>query len=201
MLAEYYHRRFGLHVVRARPFNHTGPGQSPHFVCSDFARQIAAIDLGLRPPRVHVGNLKARRDFSDVRDIVRAYELLLETGAPGEAYNVASGRGTSVRQVLRLLKSFCSYPIRMSVQRHRLRPTEGHTLYASNRKLRRATSWKPEYALRKTLSDLYLILERPSAGGKAMNPEAASPTCRPIAYACDFSHTTCLIRGLWVLKC
>ncbi len=156
MLAGYYHRRFGLHVVRARPFNHTGPGQSPHFVCSDFARQIAAIDLGLRPPRMYVGNLKARRDFSDVRDVVCAYELLLEKGDAGEAYNVASGRSTSAQQIVRVLASFCSRPIRITVQRQRLRPDEERALYGSIRKLQRTTGWKPEYNLKKTLRDLYL---------------------------------------------
>src|SRR5579864_4038155 len=80
LLAFQYWKAYGLHVVRARPFNHTGPGQAPTFVCSDFAKQIAEIELGLRAPVISVGNLNARRDFSDVRDVVRAYELLAEKG-------------------------------------------------------------------------------------------------------------------------
>lgn len=99
MLAEHYFQRFGLHIVRARPFNHTGPGQSPEFVCSDWARQIASAELRLTPPVLSVGNLTVRRDFSDVRDVVRAYVLLLEKGMPGEAYNVGSGRTTPVKRL------------------------------------------------------------------------------------------------------
>ena len=156
MLADHDYQRFGLHIIRARPFNHTGPGQAPQFVCSDLARQIASTELRLSRPILHVGDLTVRRDFSDVRDIVRAYELLLEKGEPGEAYNVASGRTTSVKQMVRLLASFCSRPIRISVQRHRLRPGEVRTLYGSNRKLRRATGWRPEYGLETTLRDLYV---------------------------------------------
>jgi GDP-4-dehydro-6-deoxy-D-mannose reductase len=156
MLADHHYQRFGLHVIRARPFNHTGPGQAPQFVCSDLARQIASIELRQRRPILHVGDLTVRRDFSDVRDVVRAYELLLEKGAPGEAYNVASGRGTSVKQIVRVLTSYCSRPIRISVQRRRLRPGETRTLYGSSRKLRAATGWKPRFSLRATLHDLYL---------------------------------------------
>jgi GDP-4-dehydro-6-deoxy-D-mannose reductase len=155
MLAHQYHSLFGLHVIRARPYNHTGPGQTPHFVCSDFARQIAAIDLGLRPALLRVGNLKVRRDFSDVRDVVRAYALLLEKGKPGEAYNVASGRGTSLEEIVRLLASFCSRPIRVVVERKRFRPGDVPVLYSSNRKLRRTTGWRPERNLRATLRDLF----------------------------------------------
>lgn len=156
MLAGQYHARFGLHIVRARPFNHTGPGQAPEFVCSDFARQIAAIDLGLRPPIVSVGNLEVNRDFTDARDVVRAYGLLLEKAPPGEAYNVASGKTTSIRQILRLLVSFSSRPVRLSIQRQRFRPDDTKTLYGSNRKIHRATGWKPAYGFRTTLHDLYV---------------------------------------------
>jgi GDP-4-dehydro-6-deoxy-D-mannose reductase len=102
-----------------------------------------------------VGNLKVRRDFSDVRDVVRAYALLLERGKPGEAYNVASGRGTSLEEIVRLLASFCSRPIRIAVERKRFRPGDVPVLYGSNRKLRRTTGWKPEHNLQTTLRDLY----------------------------------------------
>ncbi len=156
MLAAYYHHRFGLHVIRARPFNHTGPGQAPEFVCSDLARQVAAIELSLQAPVLRVGNLDVERDFSDVRDVVRAYHLLLEKGKPGQAYNVSSGRPVRVRRIARLLQSFSSHPVRILVQRSRIRPGEVRTLYGSNRKLRRATGWKAEHTLRRTLSDLFI---------------------------------------------
>ncbi|PYU66845.1 MAG: hypothetical protein DMG49_20755 [Acidobacteria bacterium] len=133
MLAGQYYFRFGLHIIRARPFNHTGPGQMPGFVCSDFARQIA-----------------------DVRDGVQAYQLLLEKGKNGEAYNVASGQATWVWQIVRVLASFSSWRIRLSVQGQRFRPGDVRTLYGSSLKLRRATGWKPAYNLRTTLRDLYV---------------------------------------------
>ncbi len=155
MLAAYYHHWFGLHVIRARPFNHTGPGQSPHFVCSDFARQIASVATGFHPPVLNVGNLNVRRDFSDVRDVVRAYELLMEKGKPGEAYNVASGRPISLRYIVKRLTSSCAGPVRIRKQAQRVRAAEAYTLYGSNHKLRRATGWKAEYDLGQTLSDMY----------------------------------------------
>ena len=87
---------YGMPIVRVRPFNHTGPRQSPGFVCSDFARQVAEIERGLRPPRISVGNLDVQRDFSDVRDIVRGYHLLLEKGTAGEVYQLGSGRPVAI---------------------------------------------------------------------------------------------------------
>ncbi|MGD1156171.1 MAG: GDP-mannose 4,6-dehydratase [Terriglobia bacterium] len=155
MLAAQYHQRFGLHIIRARPFNHTGPGQASEFVCSDWARQIASAELRLTPPTLRVGDLTVQRDFSDVRDVVRAYELLLEKGKPGEAYNVGSGRATPMRQIAKLLTGFSSLPIQVRVQSRRLRPGEARALYGSIRKLTRDTGWKPKYNLESTLSDLY----------------------------------------------
>ena len=156
LLAGLYHARHGLHVVRARPLNHTGPGQSPEFVCSDFARQAAAIDLGLQAPVLSVGNLDVERNFSDVRDVVRAYVLLLEKGKAGEAYNVASGRRTTVRRLVKLLTAFSSRPIRVRVERRRQRLADLRRLTINTKRLRRTTGWRPEYDLPKTLKDLFL---------------------------------------------
>ena len=144
-----------LNVVRARPFNHTGPGQSPDFVCSNLARQVAEISAGLRPPKLCLGNLRVERDFSDVRDVVRAYELLLRHGQAGQAYNVASGRGVAISAVVRILQSFCPVRFKVEVERSRVRAGEVDRLFGSNRKLRRTTGWKPEYPLSRTLRDLY----------------------------------------------
>jgi GDP-4-dehydro-6-deoxy-D-mannose reductase len=155
MLAGQYHSRYGLRVVRARPFNHTGPGQQQGFVCSDYARQVAAIESGQGCAVVHVRDPHVRRDFSDVRDIVRAYELLLEKGKPGEAYNVASGKTISVHQIVLSLVSLSSRPIQVSYSRQRLRSTDVPTLYGSSRKLRRTTGWKPTYKMHQTLEDLF----------------------------------------------
>lgn len=156
MLAYCYYKQFGLHVVRARPFNHTGPGQSSHFVCSDFAQQVAAISLKLLPPVLHVGDLRVSRDFSDVRDVVRAYEMLLDRGKPGQAYNVSSGKGASLRQVVQLLLSFSACPIQLVAEPDRVGPIQVRVLAGSNRKLHRATGWRPRFTLRATLRDLFL---------------------------------------------
>jgi GDP-4-dehydro-6-deoxy-D-mannose reductase len=155
MLAGQYHSRFGLHVVRARPFNHTGPGQQQGFACSDYARKIVAIELRHGRGVVRVRDPQVRRDFSDVRDVVRAYELLLEKGQPGETYNVASGKPISVRQIVSSLVSLSSRPIQISAVHRRLRSADVATLYGSNRKLRRATGWKPVFSMQQTLADLF----------------------------------------------
>ena len=155
LLGYQYFRTWNLQVIRARPFNHTGPGQPPQFVCSDLARQAAEIEAGLRPPVLQVGNTRVQRDFSDVRDVVRGYELLLERGKPGEAYNIASGRAVSVAQIVSQLRKLCRRPFRVEVQQRRLRAGEAPRVYGSNRKFRRVTGWKPEYSLARTLQDVY----------------------------------------------
>lgn len=155
LLGFQYFRSWNLQVIRARPFNHTGPGQPPQFVCSDLARQVAEIDAGARPPLLRVGNTRVQRDFSDVRDVVRAYQLLLERGEPGNAYNVASGRSVSVAQIIAHLHKLSRRRFRVAVQAARLRQGEALRLYGSSRKLTRATGWKPEYALAQTLNDVY----------------------------------------------
>ena len=141
-------------MIRVRPFNHTGPRQSAGFVCSDFARQIAEIDLGLRPPRITVGNLKVFRDFSDVRDIVRGYYLLLERGEPGEVYQLGSGRAVSVEEILRLLLGLCSKPVEVHVDQSRLRPAECAALWGDVSKAEQAVGWKRQFTLETTLLDL-----------------------------------------------
>jgi GDP-4-dehydro-6-deoxy-D-mannose reductase len=166
MLAHYYARHFGVWVVRARPFNHTGPGQSPAFVCSGLARQVAALERQRAAPRLKVGNLQARRDFCDVRDVVRAYWLLLEKGRKGEAYNVCSGRHFSIGEIIQLLRPLSSQAFRVVVERTRLRPGEAHVLYGSNRKLRRSTRWQPKLPLHRSLRDLLVYWRKQLAPGR-----------------------------------
>ena len=160
LLAAQFWQSYGMPVIRARPFNHTGPGQSADFVCSDFAKQFAEIQMGLSKPTVTVGNIRAARDFTDVRDVVRAYELLLCKGKPGEAYNVASGRAVQLREILSVLSSLVSRKVQVCVDEARLRGQEVSIVYGSNRKLRRATGWTPRIDLKKTLRDLYLYWRR-----------------------------------------
>jgi GDP-4-dehydro-6-deoxy-D-mannose reductase len=155
LLAFQYFCSYKLHVVCARAFNHAGPGQSPHFVISELAKKVAAVDLGFSPPKIEVGNLAAQRDFTDVRDVVRAYELLLESGVPGEAYNVCSGRVVSIREVMDLLGKLCSRSIEV-VDKSLVHPGELQVLSGSNEKLQTATGWRPEIPLAETVGDSFL---------------------------------------------
>lgn len=148
-------RRRGVQdVVRLRPFNHTGPGQSPAYVCSDFAKQVAECEAGLREPRIEVGDLRSQRDFSDVRDVVRAYAHAFEHGVAGEAYNVCSGVGTEVGSVLEQLIAMSRVPVAVEVNQQRLRPGEVNKLYGSFAKLQSHCGWRPQIPLATTLADL-----------------------------------------------
>lgn len=150
---QFFHA-YGLDVVRARPFNHTGPGQAADFVCSDFARALAAAECGAGPTRLRVGNLDVERDFSDVRDVVRGYLALFEKGVAGEAYNLASGVATRVRTILEELRGLCRVPVEVATDPRKLRPRELPRIVASIDKIRQATGWRPEIPLGRTLADL-----------------------------------------------
>ena len=141
-------------IVIARAFNHTGPGQSPDYVCSDFARQIALIERGLQPALVEVGELSAERDFSDVRDVVQAYLRLWEEGEPGQVYNVCSGRAVAIRWVLDTLVEACSRPVDVRVASARLREGEVNRTVGSYAKIEAALGWRPTMDLRRSLEDL-----------------------------------------------
>jgi GDP-4-dehydro-6-deoxy-D-mannose reductase len=141
-------------VIVMRPFNHTGPGQSREYVCSDFAAQVAECEAGLRPARLEVGDLAAERDFSDVRDVADAYVAAYERAAAGETYNVCSGRATPVATVLDILVSLARIKVDVDVRTERLRPGEVSRAYGSYAKLERAVGWRPRRALETTLADL-----------------------------------------------
>lgn len=147
-------RSSGMRIVRTRTFPHTGPGRGEAFAESSFARQIAEIEADLRPPVLEVGNLDAVRDYSDARDVVRAYALLLEKGHDGEVYNVSSGRGTSIRQILDILLSKAKVSVEVRVDPARLRPSDIPALVGDNAKLREHTGWEPRIPLENTLGDL-----------------------------------------------
>jgi GDP-4-dehydro-6-deoxy-D-mannose reductase len=153
-LAREYGRCFGMHVLCTRTFPHTGPGRGELFAESSFARQIAEAEAGLRPAVIEVGNLEAERDFSDVRDVVRAYWELLERGAPGSAYNVCSGRGVRIRELLERLVSLARVPLEVRVDPSRLRPADIPSLVGDPSRLREATGWEPRIDLATTLRDL-----------------------------------------------
>jgi len=154
MMALQYWNSHGLETVRMRSFNHIGPGQSDDFVASAFARQIAEIEAGQREPVVRVGNLEAIRDFTDVRDVVRAYWLTLEQAGGGEVFNVGSGKGHSVQQILDTLLALTTVDVTIELDSERLRPSDVPISMCDSTKLRQATGWQPQIDLRQSLSDL-----------------------------------------------
>lgn len=149
-----YYKSFGMDIVMARPFNHIGPGQGPGFVAADFARQIALVESGLIPPRMLVGNIEPVRDFTDVRDIARAYRLLLEKGQAGESYNICSGYGHSIKELLETLLSLGTKKIEVVSDPEQIRPVEIPILVGNPQKIHHVTGWKPEIPFLKTLKDL-----------------------------------------------
>jgi len=163
-LAGLYAAAHGVHVVRARPFNHVGPGQSAHYVLSSLTRQVAEAEArGLNEALLRTGDVNAARDFTDVRDVVRAYDLLVQ--AQPRAYNVCSGRGTTVAQLIELLKPAARVEIRHEVDPARLRPHDAPDLRGSNERLTAATGWRPEIPLDQTVRDtLDWWRERVAAG-------------------------------------
>jgi GDP-4-dehydro-6-deoxy-D-mannose reductase len=144
----------GIDIVMARPFNHIGPGQSPQFAVSDFARQVVEIQLKRREPLLQVGDVDATRDFTDVRDVVSAYLLLLQRGRRGETYNVCSGKERSLRSVLVRLLELAGVETRIEIDAARLRQAEQRRIFGSNEKLRSDTGWQPAIAFDQTLSDI-----------------------------------------------
>ena len=149
-----YWMSWQLDCVRTRGFNHEGPRRGPVFVSSDFAKQIADIEKGRKKPFISVGNLEARRDFTDVRDMVRAYWLALEKCEPGEVYNICSGKAWTIRAVLDHLLSLTKAKIEVKQDPARLRPSDVPILLGDASKFRKATGWEPTIPFEQTLGDM-----------------------------------------------
>jgi GDP-4-dehydro-6-deoxy-D-mannose reductase len=160
LLGEYRHLSDGLRVIRLRPFNHVGPGQSPIFVLPSFARQIARIEAGRQPPVLKVGNLDVERDFTDVRDMVRAYWLAARTCEPGECYNVAADGALSIRALLDMLLAMSRAAIDVEIDPALYRPTENLRQCADSSKFRSATGWAPRIPIERTLRDILVYWRR-----------------------------------------
>ena len=154
MLGTVYAKAYGMGIVMVRAFNHIGIGQSPTFVAADFALQIAEIEAGFRAPVMQVGNLSAKRDFSDVRDVVRAYVMLMEKGCAGETYNVGSGHAVAIQELLDILLELSSESIVIEQNPDRMRPSDVPVIEADISKLCEDTGWKPEYSLQETLQTM-----------------------------------------------
>lgn len=152
-VALYYHRQYNLPVAIARSFNHSGPRQREDFVIPAFARQIALIESNRQEPVIKVGDLSARRDLSDVRDIVRGYRLIAEKGKPGQVYQLCSGKAVAIKQVLQTLLGLSKKKIKVVTDPSRLRKSDIPVLRGSNRKAGRELGFKLRYTLKATLSD------------------------------------------------
>ena len=149
-----YHLGRKLDVVRVRPFNLLGPGQADRFAIPSFARQIAEAEVGQREPTIMVGNLDVRRDFTDVRDAVRAYGLILESGQAGEVYNVGGGCVRSIREILDALCALSSHSLEIKVDPQRFRPSDATVVQSDCRKVREAVGWSPTTPINRTLRDI-----------------------------------------------
>jgi GDP-4-dehydro-6-deoxy-D-mannose reductase len=150
-----YFKSYGLPIVRSRAFNHTGPRRGEVFVESNVAKQVAEIEAGLCEPIVRVGDLKPRRDFTDVRDIVRGYWLLLERGEPGEVYNLCSGRAWAIQEVVDFLVAQCTVKgVTVKTDPARFRPSDVMVLEGDPSKIEKATGWKAEIPFERTLTEL-----------------------------------------------
>jgi GDP-4-dehydro-6-deoxy-D-mannose reductase len=162
-----FSRAAGLNIVRVRPFNHIGPRQSAEYAVAHFAQQIAAIELGRQPALLETGNLAPLRDLTDVRDMVRAYALLMEHGRAGEVYNAGSGEAHSMQDVVDHLLSLARVKIEVRQASDLVRTTETNVVCANASKLRRETGWSPQYTFGQTLADILTyfrdVVSRPRA--------------------------------------
>lgn len=154
LLSRQYHMSYGLKTIVTRAFNHTGPRRGDVFVTSNFAKQIAEIEKGLKEPVIYVGNINAQRDFSDVRDIVRAYWLAVNKCEEGEVYNICSEKGRTIQSVLDLLLSMTDKNMEVKKDHSRMRPSDVEILRGDCSKFKKKTGWAPEIPFEKTLRDL-----------------------------------------------
>ncbi|HYX26231.1 MAG TPA: GDP-mannose 4,6-dehydratase [Thermoanaerobaculia bacterium] len=162
-----YFQSYGLKAVRTRGFNHTGPRRGQVFVTSNFCSQVAAIELGLQEPVIRVGNMEAIRDFTDVRDMVRAYWLAVTRAKPGEVYNIATGHGIHIREMLDLVLSFSRVEVKTEVDPARLRPSDVEILIGDSAKFRADTGWEPKIPFEQTVRDLLDYWRKVLAARKA----------------------------------
>jgi GDP-4-dehydro-6-deoxy-D-mannose reductase len=155
ILTTLYWRRYSLPVIEARPFNHIGPHQARGFVVPDFASQLAKISAGELEPIVRVGNLQAERDFTDVRDIVRAYRMLADSGSPGQPYLVCSGASVSIQHILDTLINISGIEVEVVKDPDRYLPLETPVIYGNSAKISREIGWQPRISLEQSLTDAY----------------------------------------------
>lgn len=154
MIGKIYADAYQMDIIMVRAFNHIGPRQSPMFVVADFCKQVAEIEKGLREPVIRVGNLSAKRDFTDVRDVVRAYALLIQKGVGGETYNVGSGKAISISELLNMILAFSTMKITIEKDENKFRPIDVPVIEADiNTFMNTIINWNQKYSLNATLQD------------------------------------------------
>jgi GDP-4-dehydro-6-deoxy-D-mannose reductase len=149
-----YRLSYRMNIIRVRPFNHIGPGQKDNFVLSSFAKQIAEIEKGTKEPIIYVGNLEAKRDFTDVRDMVKAYQLALEKGEKGDVYNIGSGESRKIEDMLNTMLAFSTKKVEVKADPDRFRPIDVAEIVCDSKKFRDLTGWQPEIPFNQTLQDI-----------------------------------------------
>lgn len=154
MLGEVYTRAYKLDIIMVRAFNHIGPGQADIFVVSDFCKQAVLAETGKKKPVIRVGNLSAKRDFTDVRDIVKAYSSLMKSGMSGETYNVGSGKSRSIQQMLDMILERSETDISVEIDTSRMRPSDVPVIEADISKLSETTGWFPTIPIEQTIDDM-----------------------------------------------
>jgi GDP-4-dehydro-6-deoxy-D-mannose reductase len=153
-LSTQYFYNYGIPTVILRPLNHIGPRQTGNFAIPSFVKQIVDIEKGLKEPIIKVGNLDAKRDFLDVRDVCEAYYLAVIKALPGEAYNLGSGKAYRMKEILEILISYSKVDIKIEVDKNLLRPSDMPILCADHSKFNKATGWEPKYKIEETLKDI-----------------------------------------------
>ena len=153
MLGKIYSDAYGLDIVMVRAFNHIGPNQTPVFVVADFCKQVADIEKGKQEPVIYVGNLSAKRDFTDVRDVVKAYALLVKGGKRGETYNVGRGHAVAIEDILKEIVSMSDKDIEVKVDEKKLRPVDVPIIEPDIEKIKKEVGWEPVIELRQTLEE------------------------------------------------
>lgn len=153
MIGSIYAKAYDMDLMMVRAFNHIGPGQAPLFVVSDFCKQVAEIEKGIREPVIMVGNLAAKRDFTDVRDVVKAYVKLIKQGSAGETYNVGSGSAQEIRKILEKVIAMSDVNIKIETDPNKIRPVDVPIIEADITKLNTLTGWKPEISVEQTIHE------------------------------------------------
>ena len=153
LLGAIYAEAYNMDVMMVRAFNHIGPNQIPQFVVADFCKQVADIEAGRQEPVMKVGNLSARRDFTDVRDVVRAYGMIIEKGTAGETYNVGSGHAIAIQEILDKILEESTAEISVEKDPSKFRPVDVPVIEANTNKLREATGWEPQIPLTQTIKE------------------------------------------------